>query len=63
MSTPDDFRRYADERPKSAENAKDDFTRERLLDLAQLWTKAARQRDDGMAAPLAPNDAHNDNHP
>jgi hypothetical protein len=62
MSTPNDFRRYADECLQSAENARDDFTRKRFLDLAKLWMTAARQRDDGMSAPLVPKDVHNDNH-
>jgi hypothetical protein len=62
MSTPDDFRRYAGECLESAKRAGSDIERKRFLELAKLWMTAASQLDDGMSVPLAPKDAHNDNH-
>lgn len=61
MSTQDDFRLYASECLESAMNATDNVVRQRS-ELARLWMTAAQQLDDGMSVPLAPKDAHSDNH-
>lgn len=53
MTTPDEFRQFADECMKAARDAKNEAERKAFLDMARAWTKvAARSTHD---APLAPH--------
>ncbi len=54
MSKQDEYRQYAAECMESARIAKDDTVRKQLLDMAKMWMTAAQQMDDGLSAPLAP---------
>jgi hypothetical protein len=55
MTTPDEFRKFAEECMLAAREAKTDAERKAFLDIAKSWTKAAAQMTNGEAiAPLAP---------
>ena len=59
MSTPQEFRQYANECIESAKTATSDRARKQFLDLAKLWTQAAQQMDDTFAgAPWVPDQNH-----
>ena len=61
MTTPDEFRQFADECLQAAREAKTDAERKAFLDMAKAWTKAAAQLTGGEVsieppdAPLAPH--------
>ncbi len=52
MTSPDEFRQYAEECMRWAREAQDDELREQLLNMANAWTLAAAQLDG--SAPIAP---------
>ncbi len=52
MTSPDEFRQYAEECLRWAREAQDDDLRKQFLDLANAWTLAAAGADGG--APIAP---------
>jgi hypothetical protein len=54
MTTPDEFRQFAEECMQAARDAKTDAERKAFLDIAKSWTKAAAQMTNGEAvAPPA----------
>ncbi|HUI15720.1 MAG TPA: hypothetical protein VL048_19860 [Xanthobacteraceae bacterium] len=53
MTSPDEFRQYAEECLRWARQAQDEDTQKRFLELANAWTLAAAQLDG--VAPVAPN--------
>jgi hypothetical protein len=57
MTTPDEFRKFAEECMRSARDAKSDAERKVFLDMAKAWTKAAAQLTDGEAVIQPPGDA------
>jgi hypothetical protein len=52
MTSPDEFRQYAQECLRWAREAQDEDLRKQLLDMANAWTLAAAQLDG--SAPIAP---------
>jgi hypothetical protein len=58
MSTPEQFREFADECMAWARRAKSERERKQFLDMARVWMTAAQQLDDSAtradAPPIAP---------
>lgn len=52
MTSPDEFRHYAEECLRWAREAQDEDLQKQFLDLASAWTLAATRMDGG--APIAP---------
>ncbi len=52
MTSPDEFRQYAEECLRWAREAQDEDLRKQFLELANAWTLAATGADGG--APIAP---------
>jgi len=52
MTSPQEFRQYAEECLRWARETQDDELREQLLNMANAWTLAASQLDG--SAPIAP---------
>jgi hypothetical protein len=52
MTSPDEFRQYAEECLRWARETDDDDLREQFLEMANAWTLAAAQLDG--SAPIAP---------
>lgn len=57
MTTPDEFRKFAEECMLAAREAKTDAERNAFLDMAKSWTKAAALMTNGeaIAPPTAPD--------
>ena len=51
MSTPAEFRKFAEECIQSARAATSEDVRKHFLDLAKMWKTAAQMIDDGVEAP------------
>jgi hypothetical protein len=56
MTTPEQYRQFADECMQAAREAKTDAERKVFLDMAKSWTKAAAQMTNGeaIAPPAVP---------
>jgi hypothetical protein len=54
MSKADDFRQYADEALRSANEAKSEKQKQALIDLARTWTQAALKADASAFNHKAP---------
>ena len=55
MSSPEQYRQYAEECIESARHATSDDVRKHFLDLAKMWMTAAKQMEDGISVPLVPD--------
>jgi hypothetical protein len=56
MTTPDEYRQFADECMQAARNAKTEAERKAFLDMARTWTKVAADLTGGEVS-IQPPDA------
>jgi hypothetical protein len=54
MSKADDFRQYADEALRSANETKSEKQKQALIDLARTWTQAALKADASTSCDKPP---------